>query len=96
MQLTYVIHELRPAIRSRARERQVARLAALRRIPANVIMSSHRYISVSCVRSGDILTMSYRVSQEEMSIFWEVIVLVILSKQLYAYVHVSYSEWFPR
>jgi hypothetical protein len=27
----------------------------------------------------------YRVSQEEMSIFWEVIVLVILSKKVYIY-----------
>jgi len=36
----------------------------------------------------------YRVSQEEMSIFWEVIVLVILSKRVYMYV--SYSEWFLR
>jgi hypothetical protein len=34
------------------------------------------------------------VSQEERSIFWEVIVSVILSKIVY--VHVSYSERFPR
>jgi len=34
------------------------------------------------------------VSQEKMSIFWEVTVLVVLSKTLY--VHVSYSERFPR
>jgi hypothetical protein len=35
----------------------------------------------------------YRVSQEERSIFWEVTVSVILSS---VYVHVSYSERFPR
>jgi hypothetical protein len=36
----------------------------------------------------------YRVSREEMSIFWEVIVSVILSKKVYMYV--SYSERFLR
>jgi hypothetical protein len=36
----------------------------------------------------------YRVSQEERSIFWEVIVSVILSKKLY--MNMSYSERFPR
>jgi hypothetical protein len=36
----------------------------------------------------------YRVFQEERSIFWEVIVSVILSNIVYAYV--SYSERFPR
>jgi hypothetical protein len=36
---------------------------------------------------------TYRVPQEERSIFWQVIVSVILSKKLY--VHVSYSERFP-
>jgi hypothetical protein len=35
------------------------------------------------------------VSQEERSIFWEVIVSVILSKRS-VYVHVSYSKRFPR
>jgi len=34
------------------------------------------------------------MSQEEMSMFWEVRVSLILSKTLY--VHVSYSERFPR
>jgi hypothetical protein len=34
----------------------------------------------------------YRMFQEERSIFWEVIV----SKQKSVYVHVSYSERFPR
>jgi hypothetical protein len=38
----------------------------------------------------------YRVSQEERSVFWQVIGLVILSKQKSVYVHVSYNEWFPR
>ena len=37
----------------------------------------------------------YRMSQEERSIFWEVIVSVILSKKP-LYEHVSYSERFPR
>jgi hypothetical protein len=37
----------------------------------------------------------YRVSQEERSVFWKVIVSVILSKKI-VYVHVSYSERFPR
>jgi hypothetical protein len=36
----------------------------------------------------------YRMSQEERSIFWEVIVSVILSINVYVYV--SYSERFPR
>jgi len=36
----------------------------------------------------------YRVSQEERSIFWEVIVLAILSKNVY--MNVSYSERFAR
>jgi len=39
--------------------------------------------------------MIYRVSQEERSIFWEIIVLVILSKKKTLYVHVTYSERFP-
>jgi hypothetical protein len=39
--------------------------------------------------------MLYRVSQKERSVFWEVIVLVILSKKT-LYEHVSYSERFPR
>jgi hypothetical protein len=37
----------------------------------------------------------YRVSQKERSIYWEVIVSVILSKNN-VYVRVSYSEPFPR
>jgi hypothetical protein len=37
----------------------------------------------------------YRMSHEERSIFWEVTVSVILSKKS-VYVHVSYSEQFPR
>jgi hypothetical protein len=37
----------------------------------------------------------YRMSQEERTIFWEVIVWVILSKKT-LYEHVSYSERFPR
>jgi hypothetical protein len=37
----------------------------------------------------------YRVSQEERTIFWEVIVSLILSKKT-LYEHVSYSERFPR
>jgi hypothetical protein len=41
------------------------------------------------------ISMLYGVSQEEMSIFWEVIVSVILRKNT-VYVHVSYSERFPR
>jgi hypothetical protein len=36
----------------------------------------------------------YRVSQEEGSIYWEVIASVILNKKVYMYV--SYSERFPR
>jgi hypothetical protein len=36
----------------------------------------------------------YRLPQEERSIFWEVIVTVILSKIVY--IHVSYFERFPR
>jgi hypothetical protein len=36
----------------------------------------------------------YREFQEERSVFWEVIVAAILSKNLN--VHVSYSERFPR
>jgi hypothetical protein len=36
----------------------------------------------------------YTGVQEERSIFWEVIVLVILSKKVYIFM--SYSEWFPR
>jgi hypothetical protein len=36
----------------------------------------------------------YRVSQEGRSIFWEVIVSVILSETVY--MHMSYSERFPR
>jgi hypothetical protein len=36
----------------------------------------------------------YRVPQEEWSIFWEVIVSVILRKRVYMYI--SYSEQFPR
>jgi hypothetical protein len=38
----------------------------------------------------------YRVSEEERSLFWEVIVSVILSKQKSVYVHVSCSERFLR
>jgi hypothetical protein len=38
--------------------------------------------------------MLHRMSQEERSAFWKVIILVILSKKVY--VHVSYSEQFPR
>jgi hypothetical protein len=37
----------------------------------------------------------YRVYQEERSVFWEVIVSVVLSKKK-VYIHVSYSERFPR
>jgi hypothetical protein len=37
----------------------------------------------------------YRMSQEERTIFWEVIVSVILSQKI-VYVHVSYPERFPR
>jgi hypothetical protein len=37
----------------------------------------------------------YSVSQEERSVFWEVIVLVILSKK-YIYIHVLYFECFSR
>jgi hypothetical protein len=38
----------------------------------------------------------YRVPQEERSVFWEVIVSAILSKQKKnVYVHVSYLERFP-
>jgi hypothetical protein len=40
-------------------------------------------------------TFIYRMSPEEMSVLWEVIVSVILSKKN-VYVHVSYSERFPR
>jgi hypothetical protein len=36
----------------------------------------------------------YRVFQVERSVFLEVIVSVTLSKIVY--IHVSYSEWFPR
>jgi hypothetical protein len=38
----------------------------------------------------------YRLSQEERSVFWEVIVSVILNKkEKSVYVPVSYSELFP-
>jgi hypothetical protein len=37
----------------------------------------------------------YKMPQEERSVFWEVIVLVILSKKS-VYVHVSYSKQFLR
>jgi hypothetical protein len=50
---------------------------------------SYRRVSRREVRLGS----SIRVSQEERSIFWEVIVSVILSKKS-VYVHVSYSELF--
>jgi predicted membrane protein len=36
----------------------------------------------------------YRVSQEEKSIFWEVIESIILSRNVH--VHASYFEGFPR
>jgi hypothetical protein len=42
----------------------------------------------------DVIYFTFRVSEEERSIFWEVIVSVILTKTVY--VHVSYSELFPR
>jgi hypothetical protein len=45
---------------------------------------------LQCIGRRDL----YRVSQEEMSIFWQVIVSAILSKRVYLYL--SYSEWFPR
>jgi hypothetical protein len=41
-----------------------------------------------------IAILTYRVSQEERSIFWEVMISVILSKKS-VYAHVSYSERFP-
>jgi hypothetical protein len=44
--------------------------------------------------SGGIISL-YKVSQEERAIFWEVIVSVILSKKG-LYVHMFYSEGFPK
>jgi hypothetical protein len=41
-----------------------------------------------------VTTIIYMISQEEKSILWEVIVLVILSKK--ECVDVSYSEWLLR
>jgi hypothetical protein len=46
------------------------------------------HMSVEQLRDG-----IYRVSQEESPLFWEVTVSVITSN---VYVHVSYSERFPR
>jgi hypothetical protein len=58
-----------------------------------VVCASFVYMTLPCstpVYNGLDL---YRVTQEERSVFWEVVVLVILSKN---YVHVSYSEQFAR
>ena len=54
-----------------------------------------RVTSAQCVEVAVRRKLLYWVSQEERSIFWEVIVAVILSKKT-LYEHVSYSERFPR